>query len=56
MKSVFALIAAVAVLASAQASFAASCPNMVKDGRNKLTEPTSSSVKTKNTSNVKAVK
>ena len=46
MKSVFALIAAVAVIASAQASFAASCPMMSKGGRNGTFEPTSAAVKT----------
>ncbi len=51
MKSVLALIAAVAVLASAQASFAASCAAGHKSGRGRLMEPTAKAVAT-----VKAVK
>lgn len=51
MKSVFALIAAVAIIASAQVSFAANCAAGDKSGRGKLMEPT-----TKATSTVKSVK
>lgn len=51
MKSLFALIAAVAVIASAQASFAANCAAGHKSGRERLIEPRSEAVKT-----VKSVK